>query len=61
MFSYEDHHLRANMIMRYGISDCGTAIALNTFMYKEVIIHDDDMSKVIDYKTLTFSSNIIMI
>ena len=34
--------------MSYVLSDRGAAAVLNTFMYKEVIILDDDMSKVID-------------
>ena len=33
------------MILRYGIPD--TAAIINTFLYEEGIIHDNDMSKVI--------------
>ena len=40
--------IRSNMTMRYRSSDYGAAAELNTFMFEEVNILDDDTSKVID-------------
>ena len=51
VLSYDDHVIRANMTMRYVLLDRGAAGVLNTFMCEEVIILDDDMSKVIDRNT----------
>ena len=40
--------IRSNMTMRYRSSDYGAAAELNIFTFEEVIILDDDTSKVID-------------
>ena len=44
--------LQTKMTMGCGLSDCGVTAVLITFMYDEVIIHHDDMSKVIEHNTL---------
>ena len=40
--------IRVKMTMRYGFSDYGAAAVLNTFTFEEIIILDDDTSKVIN-------------